>query len=65
MEQIVKTTMMVRSFEDAPTLRRVELEYYEKYAPHLVTNPPATNFAVLPAIGGTNSRIEIDATVVL
>ncbi len=44
MNNIVKTLMLLRDLEDYPRMRKTELEYYQKHAPYLVENPPASTF---------------------
>ncbi len=60
LELLVKTWIYVTEPENLATVREVELEYYKKYAPALVNEPPATTTVFtsgLAAIG----RIEIDS----
>ena len=64
MDNIVKTLMMLRHIEDYPTMRKVEVEYYEKHAPHLVTHPPVSTFVQLPAITRPGALFQIDVTAV-
>jgi len=44
MNNIVKTLMLLKNLEDYPRMRKTELEYYQKHAPFLVENPPASTF---------------------
>lgn len=44
MNNIVKTLMLLKNLEDYPCMRKTELEYYQKYAPLLVEEPPASTF---------------------
>ena len=44
MENVIKTLMMLKNLEDYPRMRKCELEYYQKYAPRLVEDPPASTF---------------------
>ena len=44
MNNIVKTLMLLKHLEDYPRMRKIELEYYQKHAPLLVENPPASTF---------------------
>lgn len=44
MNNIVKTLMLLKHLEDYPRMRKTELEYYQKHAPLLVENPPASTF---------------------
>jgi len=44
MNNIVKTLILLKNLEDYPRMRKTELQYYQKYAPFLVENPPASTF---------------------
>jgi 2-iminobutanoate/2-iminopropanoate deaminase len=44
MNNIVKTLMLLKHLDDYPRMRKTELEYYQKHAPLLVENPPASTF---------------------
>jgi 2-iminobutanoate/2-iminopropanoate deaminase len=44
MNNVIKTLMLLKHLEDYPRMRKTELEYYQKYAPFLVENPPASTF---------------------
>ena len=44
MNNIVKTLMLLKNLEDYPRMRKTELEYYQKHAPLLVEDPPASTF---------------------
>ncbi len=44
MNNIVKTLILLKNLEDYPRMRKTELEYYQKHAPFLVENPPASTF---------------------
>jgi len=42
MNNIVKTLILLKNSDDYPRMRRTEFDYYQKYAPLLVTDPPAS-----------------------
>jgi 2-iminobutanoate/2-iminopropanoate deaminase len=44
MDNVIKTLMLLKNLEDYPRMRKTELEYYQKYAPKLVEDPPASTF---------------------
>ena len=44
MNNVIKTLMLLKNLDDYPRMRKTELEYYQKYAPFLVENPPASTF---------------------
>ena len=62
MDKIVKTLMMLRHIEDYPKMRKVEIEYYERHALHLVANPPVSTFVQLPEITRPDTLFQIDVT---
>ena len=44
MNNVIKTLMLLKNLDDYPRMRKTELEYYQKHAPFLVENPPASTF---------------------
>jgi 2-iminobutanoate/2-iminopropanoate deaminase len=64
MERIVKTFMLLKRLEDYPKMRKTEVEYYEKHAPHLVANPPVSTFMQLSSMTRPDALFEIDVTAV-
>ena len=44
MNNVIKTLMLLKNLDDYPRMRKTELEYYQKYAPFLVENQPASTF---------------------
>jgi enamine deaminase RidA (YjgF/YER057c/UK114 family) len=66
MDNVVKTTLMLRDLDDYSTMRATELAYYQQHAPYLVAHPPACTFMQVPAIGDDrNVRFQIDAIGVM
>jgi enamine deaminase RidA (YjgF/YER057c/UK114 family) len=65
MEKMVKTFMLLKHLEDYPRMRKTEVEYYEKHAPHLVDNPPVSTFMQLTSMTNPEALFEIDVTAVL
>lgn len=65
MDKVVRTLMMLRHLEDYPKMRKTEVEYYQKHAPHLVPNPPVSTFMQLPVISSPETLFQIDVTAVL
>ena len=65
MEKMVKTFMHLKHLEDYPRMRKTEVEYYEKHAPHLVDNPPVSTFMQLTSMTNPKALFEIDVTAVL
>jgi enamine deaminase RidA (YjgF/YER057c/UK114 family) len=65
MDGVIKTCMMVKNLDDYPAMRAAELAYYQKYAPRLVSHPPASTFMAMPAITGPDALFQIDVTAVV
>jgi 2-iminobutanoate/2-iminopropanoate deaminase len=64
MDNIVKTFIMLKHVEDYQIMRDTELEYYRKYAPFLVDNPPASTFMQPASLSKPNMLVEIEVTAV-
>jgi 2-iminobutanoate/2-iminopropanoate deaminase len=64
MNNVVKTLMLLKRLEDYPMMRKIELEYYQKYAPMLVEDPPASTFMVV-GLGKPEYLVEIDVVGVV
>ena len=65
MNNIVKTLMLLKNLEDYPRMRKTELEYYQKHAPFLVDNPPASTFMQVASLAKPEFLVEIDAIGVI
>ena len=65
MNNIVKTLILLKNLEDYPRMRKTELEYYQKYAPFLVDNPPASTFMQVASLGKPEFLVEIDVVGVI
>ncbi|NHV97681.1 MAG: RidA family protein [Thaumarchaeota archaeon] len=61
MNNLIKTIILLKNLEDYPLMRRTELEYYQRYAPFLVENPPASTVAVVVSLARPEFLVEIDA----
>ena len=64
MENIVKTVIYLKHLEDYQVMRNTELEYYRKYAPSLVEEPPASTF-IQPVSLAPKALVEIDVIAVM
>jgi 2-iminobutanoate/2-iminopropanoate deaminase len=64
MDNVIKTIILLSDVENYHTMRRTEFEYYQKYAPKLVEDPPASTFMVVK-LGKPEYLVEIDATGVV
>jgi 2-iminobutanoate/2-iminopropanoate deaminase len=64
-ENILKTVMLVKRLDDYPKMRRTEVEFYEKHAPFLVENPPASTFIAPASLAKPEFLVEIDVIGVI
>jgi 2-iminobutanoate/2-iminopropanoate deaminase len=64
LDHIVKTVIYLKRMEDYQIMRDTELEYYQKYAPSLVDEPPASTVLQVVSLSRPNMLIEIDVTAV-
>lgn len=59
-DNIVKTVIYLKNMENYQLMRDTELEYYKKYAPYLVDEPPASTVMQVVSLAKPNMLIEID-----
>lgn len=64
MNNIIKTMMLLKNVADYPKMRKTELEYYQKYAPRLVEDPPASTFMEV-GLAKPEFLVEIDVVGVV
>jgi 2-iminobutanoate/2-iminopropanoate deaminase len=64
MNNVIKTLIMLKRLEDYPRMRKTELEYYQKHAPLLVDDPPASTFMVV-GLAKPEFLVEIDVVGVV
>jgi len=65
MENIVKTVIYLKHVGDYQIMRDTEFEYYQKYAPRLVYEPPASTFVQPTSLARPNMLVEIDAIAII
>ena len=65
MNNLGKNFVLMRNFEDSPRMWRTMLEYYQKYAPGLVEEPPAVTVTQVEALAKPECLIEIDSIAVV
>lgn len=65
MENIVKTLIFLKDVKDYQIMRKTELEYYQKHAPRLVEEPPASTFLQPAMLARPEFLVEVDVTAVL
>jgi 2-iminobutanoate/2-iminopropanoate deaminase len=65
MEHIVKTTIYLKDVKNYDVMRQTEFEYYQKYAPGLVQEPPASTFVMPASLARPSMLVEIDVVACL
>jgi 2-iminobutanoate/2-iminopropanoate deaminase len=65
MDNIVKTTILLKRIEDYNLMRQTEREYWQKYAPRLLEEPPASTFMQPMSLSRPNMLVEIDVIAVV
>jgi len=65
MNNVVRTLMLLKNLADYPRMRKTELEYYQKHAPFLVDNPPASTFMQVASLARPEFLVEIDVIGVI
>jgi 2-iminobutanoate/2-iminopropanoate deaminase len=65
MEDIVKTLILLKDVKDYQIMRKTELEYYQKHAPRLVDEPPASTFMQPAALARPEFLVELDVIAVV
>ena len=65
LNNVVKTLMLLKNLQDYPRMRKTELEYYQKHAPFLVDNPPASTFMQVASLAKPEFLVEIDVIGVI
>ena len=64
MNNLLKTHMIIVNEEDYPRMLKTELEYYQKHAPLLVENPPAST-VITASLAKPELLVAIDVTGVI
>ena len=65
MDNIVKTVIYLKRLEDYDLMRATEQEYYQKYAPGLIEEPPASTFMQPQSLSRPSMLVEIDVVACL
>ena len=65
MDHIVKTVIYLKRLEDYDLMRATEQEYYQKYAPGLIEEPPASTFIQPMSLSRPSMLVEIDVVACL
>lgn len=64
MNQIVKVVIYLRNMKDYEELKQTEWDYWTKYAPALVENPPASTVVQVVSLSKPSMLVEIDITAI-
>lgn len=64
MNNLIKTVIRLRHREDLSRLQKVELDYYRKYAPLLVEEPPISSAVHFASLTESDYLVEIEALAV-
>jgi len=65
MENIVKTTIYLKRIEDHDIMRQTEKEYWQKFAPRLLEEPPASTVIQAAALINPDMLVEIEAIAII
>jgi 2-iminobutanoate/2-iminopropanoate deaminase len=65
MDNIVKTVIYLKHVEDYNIMRRTEREYWQKFAPGLIEEPPASTFMQPYSLARPNMLVEIDVIAMI
>ncbi len=65
MNNIIKTLMLLKDLKDYRIMRKTELEYYQKHAPLLVEQPPASTFIQVASLAKPEFLVEMEVIAVL
>ena len=62
MENIVKVLIYFKDMKDYEAVKQSEFEYWEKYAPGLAAEPPASTVCQVVSLSKSNMLVEFDVT---
>jgi 2-iminobutanoate/2-iminopropanoate deaminase len=65
MENIVKTLILFKDIKDYQMMRATELEFYQKHAPRLVDEPPASTILQAASLARPEFLVEVEAVAVV
>ena len=65
LENIVKTNIYLKNRDDYDIMRQTEREYWSKYAPALLEEPPASTFMQPVSLARPNMLVEIEVIAVI
>ncbi len=62
MENIVKVLIYFKDMKDYEAVKQTEFEYWEKHAPGLAAEPPASTVCEVASLSKSNMLVEFDVT---
>ena len=65
MESVVKTFFLLTDLDHYGRVRKTETEFYELYAPQLVTTPPAATLMVVPSLARREFLVQYEVIAAL
>jgi 2-iminobutanoate/2-iminopropanoate deaminase len=65
MDNIVKTTIYLKRLEEYNLMRQIEREYWQKHAPRLLEEPPASSFIQPLSLSSPRMLIEMDVIALI
>ena len=65
MDHIVKTVIYLKDVKHYDLMRATEWDYYQKYAPGLIEEPPASTFMQPASLARASMLVEIDVVACL
>jgi len=65
MENVVKTFFLLTDLDHYARVRKTETEFYELYAPQLVTTPPAATLMVVPSLARPELLVQYEVIAAL
>ena len=65
MDNIVKIVLYLTNMDDYPQVEEKRQQYYQKYAPSLIEEPPADTLIGVAGLHEPDMLVEIDATAVM
>jgi enamine deaminase RidA (YjgF/YER057c/UK114 family) len=65
LDDVVKTFFLLTSLDDYGSVRKAEIEFYERHAPQLVTTPPAATLMVVPSLGRPELLVQYEVIAAL
>lgn len=61
MNNVIKMTILIKNLEDYSSIRKAEIEYYKKFAPLLIEEPPVSTFYQVRSLSKPEYLVEIEA----